>query len=57
MASYRDTFPDDKNLKRLYVSVGRVERFPDGYPEDGAKARYRKLRAFTQFIEAKIYWE
>lgn len=57
LAHYRDTFPDDSDLERLCVSVGRVERFPDGYGGDEARAKYRSLRVYTQYIEAKIYWE
>ncbi len=57
LAHYRDTFPDDDGLKLLYVTVGRVERFPDGYEGAEARSTYRRLRVFTQYIEAKIYWE
>jgi hypothetical protein len=57
LAHYRDTFPDDDGLKLLYITVGRVERFPDGYEGAEARSTYRRLRVFTQYIEAKIYWE
>jgi hypothetical protein len=34
-----------------------VNRFPGGYGGDEAKAEYRRLRVYTQYVEAKIYWE
>jgi hypothetical protein len=57
LAHYRDTFRGDRDLKNLYVSVGRLERFPEGYAGVEARAKYRKLRTYTQYLEAKIYWE
>ena len=52
LTHYRDTFPDDPNLERLYVSVCRVCDFPEGYGPD-----YARLRVFTQYVEAKTYWD
>ena len=57
LAHYRDTFTGDMDLKNLYVSVGRLEQFPKGYAGIEARAKYRKLRTYTQYLEAKIYWE
>jgi hypothetical protein len=54
---YCDTFSDDPDLRKLYLSISRVERFPDGYDTTEAKAHYGRLRVFTQFIEARLYWE
>jgi hypothetical protein len=57
LAHYNETFPDDGNLTNLYVSVCRLEHFPNGYDDDKVSARYRNMRVFTQYVEAKIYWE
>ena len=57
LVHYRDTFRDDLNLDRLYLSICRVHSFPGGYRLPDAKTLYDVLRVYTQFIEAKIYWE
>ncbi|MGH7795649.1 MAG: hypothetical protein ACREQ2_12260, partial [Candidatus Binatia bacterium] len=54
---YRETFPNDPGLKHLYVSVCRVCCFPGGFNEENAKKQYAILRVYTQYVEAKIYWE
>lgn len=54
---YRETFPSDRKLNRLYVSLCRVRGFPDGYRLPSAKTLYDILRVYTQYVEAKIYWE
>jgi hypothetical protein len=48
---YAETYPKDADLRHLYVSVFRVECFKDGDP------RCRLLRAFTRYVEDRIYWE
>jgi hypothetical protein len=47
---YRATFPSDTELKRLYLSVFRVDTYRRG-------ERSRALRAFTRYVEDRIYWE
>jgi len=54
---YRETFSDYLNLELLYLSVCRVHSFPSGYRLPDAKVLYDALRVYTQYIEAKIYWE
>jgi hypothetical protein len=48
---YRTTFKDDSELRCLYVSVFHVEPYVSG------GGRSRLLRAFTRYLEDKIYWE
>lgn len=54
---YRDTFPHDRDLRELYVSVYRVHPFRRGYDSKKARGLYARLRVFTQYIEGKIYWD
>ena len=44
---YRDTFPDDPDLVKLYLSVCRVRRFGAGYSSKKAKGVYSRLRVYT----------
>lgn len=46
---YRDKFPDDWDLKSLYVSVFHIESVGRG--------RSHLLRAFTRYVEDMIYWQ
>jgi hypothetical protein len=57
LAHYRDTFPGDFNLQNLYVSVCRVHPFSRGYHSKKANGLYSRLRVYTQYVEARIYWE
>jgi len=57
LAHYRDTFPDDRDLQRLYISVCHLYHFKDGYKTAAASALYANLRVYTQHIEAQLYWE
>jgi len=57
LAHYRDTFPDDPNLDNLYVSVYFVQRFRRGYSSKKARSLYARLRVYTQWLEATLYWE
>ena len=52
LAHYLDTYCDDCEFKCLYVSVFRVCCFG---PND--EQAYLRLRAFTRYVEARIYWE
>jgi hypothetical protein len=56
LVHYRETFRDDPGLERLYVSVCRVHRFQNGYERDDARVLYARLRVYTQYIEARLYW-
>lgn len=56
LAHYRDTFRDDPALKYL-VSVCRVKKFEGGYHTPAAIEVYPTLRVYTQYVEAKLYWE
>jgi hypothetical protein len=53
---YRETFKDDPNLERLFLSVARVRAFPGGYTDHNVD-EYLCLRVYTRHIEARIYWE
>jgi hypothetical protein len=57
LAHYRDTFPDDPNLDKLYVSVCFVQHFRRGYSSKKARSLYTRLRVYTQWREATLYWE
>jgi hypothetical protein len=57
LAHYRDTFPDDPKLAKLYISVCRVRRFADGFDSKKARGMYARLRIYTEWIEASLYWE
>lgn len=57
LAHYRDTFPDDPHFRRLYLSVCRVHRFRNGYATEAARTLYPRLRVYTQYIEARLYWD
>ena len=48
---YVREFPDDPDLRLLYLSVGRVAPFRPSDP------RCHALRAFTRCLEARIGWE
>ena len=54
---YTDTFPGDPEYKELYVSVFRVQQFRAGYESKKARALYARLRVYTQYVEARLYWE
>ena len=51
LVHYLDTFPQDSSFERLYVSVARVWKFDD------TDYRRHRMRVFTQYVEARIYWE
>jgi len=57
LVHYRDTFPDDQNLQMLYISICRVHRFAAGFDSKKARGLYSRLRVYTQWIEASLYWE
>jgi len=51
LTHYRTTFPGDKELECLYVSIFHVTRFR---PRDRV---CHAFRAFTRHVEALVYWE
>ena len=57
LVHYRDTFSEDPDLEMLYVAVCRIHPFRLGYHSKKAKALYSRLRVYTQYVEAMIYWE
>lgn len=57
LVHYRDTFPDDPNLEKLYVSVCRVQHFGHGFSSKKARSHYSRLRVYTQWVEASICWD
>ena len=54
---YKQTFPEDVKLDRLYLSICRVRSFSSGYDLPDVKVLYDRWRVYTQFMEAKIYWD
>lgn len=56
VSHYKETFPEDVNLDNLYLSICRVRSFPGGYNSPDVKPLYDRWRVYTQFMEAKIYW-
>ena len=56
LAHYRDKFPHDPGLQMLYVSVCHVYPFRRGYGSKQAWSLYSRLRVYTQYVEARIYW-
>ena len=56
LVHYRDAFPDDPNFHKLYLSVCRVQRFRNGFNSKKARALYARLRVYTQWVEASLYW-
>lgn len=57
LAHWRDSFPDDPQFTQLYLSICRLQQFQGGYAADAAKTLYPRLRVYTQYVEAKLYWE
>lgn len=51
LEKYEGLFPDDRNCKRLYVSVAHIRTFRRADRECHA------MRAYTRFVEARIGWE
>lgn len=52
---YQQTFTDDLELRKLFLSVARVHAFQGGYGRSKASDD-RRLRVFTQYVGARIYW-
>ena len=52
ISHYLDTYGEDTELKFLHVSVFRVACFSQTEDEG-----YVRLRAFTRYLEARIFWE
>ncbi len=57
LVHYRDRFADDPDLKMLYVAVCHVHPFRRGYHSKKANGLYSRLRVYTRYAEAMIYWE
>jgi hypothetical protein len=54
---YCDTFEDDPTFTRLFLSIYRIHHFKGGYQTQEAQALYPRLRVYTQYLEARLYWE
>lgn len=52
-----DNYLTDPRSDRLYLSLCRIQQFPGGYAAEPARLRYPQLRIYTQYLEAKLYWE
>jgi hypothetical protein len=57
LSHYRATFQDDPHLQMLYASVCCVHRFGSGFASKKARTLYSRLRVYTQWVEASLYWE
>ena len=51
LTHYRATYPLDSTLQHLYLAVFRIEPYVKG------DQRCRALRAYTRYVEDRLYWE